>query len=461
MNGYPGRIDARMVALLAAAVLVTVMVAGGASMTRPSVSVSVAVGVVLAFVAFVNMEVAIHILILSMLLGPEFIVGEIRGPVAARGLTLRMDDLLLVVITLGWFARTVSLGRVLFIRTPLNKPIGYYLLACTLSTGIGMVAGRVDLATGFLFVLKYVEYFVVYFMVVNSIESEAQMRRFITTAFVTAGLVAVFAIAQIPAGGRVTAPFEGRAGEPNTLGGYLVFLIAIASGLALTTRAPRNIRWLGLGALLFVPLLYTLSRSSYLALLPLYGALLFLSVRKIPLLVAFLVGALLVFTIFPARVGERITSTFTQPEQPGQMYIGGVRLDTSTSARLTSWKEGMKGWITHPLLGFGVTGFRFMDAQFPRVLVETGLLGLGTFLLLLGVIGREAYRIYRSIPEGLHKGLVLGYLAGFAALIGHAIGANTFIIVRIMEPFWLFTAMVLMLPTVLGVGREVEARRLA
>jgi hypothetical protein len=40
----------------------------------------------------------------------------------------------------------------------------------------------------------------------------------------------------------------------------------------------------------------------------------------------------------------------------------------------------------------------------------------------------------------------MGYLAGFAGLLTHGIGANTFIIVRIMEPFWFFTAIVVMLP---------------
>jgi len=37
-------------------------------------------------------------------------------------------------------------------------------------------------------------------------------------------------------------------------------------------------------------------------------------------------------------------------------------------------------------------------------------------------------------------------LAGFIGLLVHAIGANTFIIVRIMEPFWFALGMVVMMP---------------
>jgi hypothetical protein len=37
-------------------------------------------------------------------------------------------------------------------------------------------------------------------------------------------------------------------------------------------------------------------------------------------------------------------------------------------------------------------------------------------------------------------------MAGFIGLLFHATAANTFIIVRIMEPFWFTAGMVMMLP---------------
>jgi len=32
---------------------------------------------------------------------------------------------------------------------------------------------------------------------------------------------------------RASAPFEGAQGEPNTLGGYLIFMLSLMVGLAL------------------------------------------------------------------------------------------------------------------------------------------------------------------------------------------------------------------------------------
>jgi hypothetical protein len=40
----------------------------------------------------------------------------------------------------------------------------------------------------------------------------------------------------------------------------------------------------------------------------------------------------------------------------------------------------------------------------------------------------------------------MGFLAGFVGLLFHAVGSNSFIIVRIMEPFWFVLAMVIMMP---------------
>jgi len=129
------------------------------------------------------------------------------------------------------------------------------------------------------------------------------------------------------------------------------------------------------------------------------------------------------------------------------MRIGGVKFDTSTSARFGSWIGALTtDFIKRPLLGWGVTGKGFMDAQIPRVLVETGLIGLAAFLYLLYSIFKAAYQRLKESVDSHSKGLIAGYLSGFIALIFHCIGANTFIIVRIMEPFWLFTGIMIVLP---------------
>jgi len=405
-------------------------------------------GLIIFTVSFTNIEWGLYLLIFSMLLSPEFITGETSVESLARGVTLRLEDFLLVVIGLSWLARNAvdkELG--LFLKTPLNKAILFYILVCVLSTGFGIIAGRVELKTGSLFVLKYIEYFIVFFMMVNHVRSADQVKRFIICLFITCFIASIIGAFQIPGGGRVSAPFEGEIGEPNTFGGYLLFMGCVAGGILAKTD---NLKTKQVMAVLIFciipPFLFTQSRTSYLAIVPALLVLGYMTDRRL-IILGLLVIALGVSPLFlPKAVKNRIMFTFTQPEEQGQIRIGDLRLDTSTSARLQSWKEALMDFPQHPLLGYGVTGYPLVDAQYPRVLVETGILGLTAFLYLIYAIFKLTLQSLKQVKTLFSQGLVIGFLSGFVGLVVHAIGANTFIIVRIMEPFWFFVGIVAVLP---------------
>jgi O-antigen ligase len=416
----------------------------------PTKTLALAGGVIIFVLSFVSTQIALYILIFSMLLSPEFIVGGTEGATLGRGITLRVDDLLVAVIGFSWLARmAINKELGLFLKTPLNRPIAYYILVCVASTLLGALFGRLDLKTGFLFVLKYFEYVVIYFMVANYFKDRAQLKSFVWAMLLTCLIVSVVSMTQIPEGGRISAPFEGKVGEPNTYGGYLVFMISIAMGLALMEESFRKRIMAFILVILFsIPLLYTQSRSSYLAAIPAVLSFLWLSKRKQWIPPVLLLVALLLPFMAPKVTKDRVSYTFTQGVgRPDAVTVAGVQLDTSTSARILSWQEAIRDLAQHPVLGFGVTGYRFVDAQYVRVAAETGFLGLLIFLLLLGTILRESYRIFKVSHDPFDKGLAIGFLAGFTGLLFHAIGANTFIIVRIMEPFWFIAAMVMMIPS--------------
>jgi hypothetical protein len=424
------------------------LVSQGLTLTRFEYALGfVAAGAVFLLV-FVRTEVGLYLALLSMLLSPEFAVGGRGALVEQREVVLRAEDLLLIVIALSWMAKTAvnkELGVVL--KTPLNRPIAAYIATHFLATLVGYLTGTVKSAAGFFYVLKYAEYFVIYYMVVNNVQDRFQARRLIRVAFFAAVVVSLIGIAQIPSGQRVSAPFEGEAGEPNTFGGYLLLMMALAAGVALEAGALR-VRLLsaGLAALMFVPFLYTQSRASYLAVLPAYLTLVALTRRRrlaVGLLLVGLVGGV-VFT--PAPVSKRILDTFReQPYQP-TVRIGGVPFDPSTSERLLAMKSAFEGWTKRPFLGYGVTGFHFMDTQYFRTLVETGGVGFLALLYLLWMVWKSAFQTYRREEDPSFRGLAAGFLAGFVGLLVHAIGSNTFIIIRIMEPFWFFVGLFVVWP---------------
>ena len=130
------------------------------------------------------------------------------------------------------------------------------------------------------------------------------------------------------------------------------------------------------------------------------------------------------------------------------VQIGDLALDPSASVRLRSWGAAFEAFRQLPLLGHGVTGFGFIDAQYFRILAECGLLGLLSFGALVILLLWHTWRAGSRLSTPLWRGMSAGFLAALVGLLVHAIGANTFIIVRIMEPFWLFAGLVMVAPLI-------------
>ena len=171
------------------------------------------IGFLVLAISFFSPEFGVSLLIASMLLSPEFGAGaagsggNVEG---SRSVVIRLDDILLVILSVSWFARTAihkELG--LIVSNSLNRPIAVYVLSCFISTIIGYMNGNVTGKIGIFFVIRYIEYFVVFFIALNVLDSPKKMHRFMKIAFFTSIAIALYGMWQIPSGVRVSAPFEG------------------------------------------------------------------------------------------------------------------------------------------------------------------------------------------------------------------------------------------------------------
>ncbi len=436
--------DSLVIAVLAAAIAL------GLTLTTPTVGMQAVIGFLIVLTAFTSVPAALYLLIASMLLSPEIAIGRIEGRgVGGRELSFRMDDILLIVIGVSWLVKNIVYRELaLFRETPLNRPIAVYMVICVISTLVGVLNGHVRPLTGFFFVLKYFEYFFVFFMVVNHVRSQQQVVGLVVTLLTIGLIVSLYAISQISTGQRASAPFEGEIGEPNTLGGYLVFLLAIMTGLLLHVQfGPIRIALLVLAGFALLALMTTLSRSSYLAGVVLLMTVGFTQWRRPRVLTLLLVVIALVPLLAPANVKQRVNETFFGRQYGGEIKVGHVGLDLSTTERLKSWAYVLKDWVHDPILGRGITGYAWADAQYVKIIGETGLAGLVAFGFIIYRLWRCARESFLSETDPFAKGLAHGFLLALVAMLAHGIGANTFIIIRIMEPFWLCAGLVMLLPT--------------
>lgn len=412
-----------------------------------NIPLAILLGTSVVVLTFISPDVGLIVLIFSMLLSPEIKVAGVPG----RAVTIRFDDFLVFLVFFTWLVRMGINKEIGLIKhTPLNAPMLYYIGACIISSGWGAVRNDVNWKSSMFFILKFVEYFMIYFLVSNIIRDEKQIKRFLIAGMITFIIVTIYGYTQVGFG-RVSAPFDEN--EPATYGAYIVFVLAIIFGLFIYAETlTQQIVFAGLFLFALQPFLYTYSRASYIGFFVMSIFLsLFSGKKRIFLFVALACFLVFLPILLPDSVKQRIQETFYGNTM--QTQFGSLHLDESSMARLNSWKAVIfEKWTKHFLFGFGITGLGFVDSQYVRVLGELGVVGAIIFLWLMVSIMKNAWQVYMMEHPSWIKGLTIGFIGGYIGLLAHALGSNTFIIVRVMEPFWFMTAVIIALPRIIQQG---------
>lgn len=419
--------------------------------------IMVLMGIAIFAVSFVNTEVALFFLIFSMLLSPEFSAGS----AGARDIAIRGDDVFLGVVLLGWIARmAVNKDLALFKYTPLNWPLTIFAVFGLISTLAGMLSGFVKPLVGFFYWLKAVEYFLLFSMVSNIVVSKKQAKRYIYMILGVAVIACLYAWFQRMSGvARVTTPFEGESGEANTLGGYIVMIMLFCLGIFLNVRDKFERSIVVCLLVVAAPvLLFTLSRGSWLAFVPASVVLGLITPRgKFFYSLLAVAAVLFAASLFPQEVKDRFYYTFE--EQREYTFMGyRVTLDESAAARVDSWQKSYRKMMRSPIIGRGYGSVRLVDNQYARILEELGVIGILLFFWFIIRIFRIAFWLRRNYDpdDCFFKGLICGYIAAVVSLLFHSFSAATFIIIRIMMPFWFVTGIIIKLPYLMGDKNNIE-----
>ncbi|MCK9594967.1 MAG: O-antigen ligase family protein [Candidatus Omnitrophica bacterium] len=405
-------------------------------------------------ISFFRTDIALVIILFSMLLSPELRAGD----VPSRAINIRVEDMLIFVVFLGWMAKMAVRKELGFLRkNPLNSPILIYSTICVISSLLGLMEGRIVLKESVLYLLKYFEYFLLFFMVSNNLRTSRQARIYIFLLFVTCFVVCVLAWLQMPSGQRLSTPFEEGGGEPNTLAGYLILMMAmILAFLFYAKRHNHKLLWSSFFCFAAIPFVFTLSREGWFSFFPMILAFIFLHKKSRFLMIMALIVGVIVFPYFmPKKVYDRVQDTF-EKHKTYHLLGKSFTVSESTAARIDAWEQGFTKLAQRPILGSGVPGGGTIDNQYTRVLTETGTLGFLTFSWIVLLLFRLANKTYREMDDDFSKAVSLGLMCGFVGLLAQSLGAAVFVLIRIMEPFWFLAAIVTVLPEIVAEEKGLE-----
>ncbi len=335
-------------------------------------------------------------------------------------------DLMLLAIALGLKRR----GLPVFLKTPFNRILVVYVVF----TYLWLWRGMLHLSSGPPLWFddrrlqdwkNYVVMFLLMFLTASAIRTKRQIQVLLAVMFLSVFLLDKYFLGTVQGRDFSQFSYDSRfAGAMGYAGvnGFAAFQAQISTFLlAFALTLPGLLVKTGTSFLLgmnVLCLIYALSRGGYAAFL--LGCLFLGLVRNrmvLVLLAAFLVSWQ---ALVPVAVKERIFMT-----------TGEDGMDHSAASRLGLWEEAMKTFDGDPVFGTGFNTYAYQENyegyqdthnMYVKVLVETGVVGISIFLLLLWKMYRAGWRLYRTSRDPLFRALGIA----FAGLMVSAGLANFF-----------------------------------
>jgi O-antigen ligase len=225
--------------------------------------------------------------------------------------------------------------------------------------------------------------------------------------------------------GNVAVQYEGRysATGVNANDVALILILGMPIGLPIAMQLlfsiPRNLKGFLQKAInfLYIPLsifaiILTGSRTSIIAIIPftifLIGTQRIKFERKILIFIVLFVSLLIFLPLVPPAVIQRIGT------------VGQSIAAADMGGRVTMWRKSIEVLAQHPVLGVGGGAVDQMIGgavhnTFLSIAAETGIVGLGLFLTILGLVVYEAFRLPKRI-SALWLAIFMTWLIGIVSL---------------------------------------------
>jgi O-antigen ligase len=354
-----------------------------------------------------------------------------------------LDAVLLAVFGV-WLARVFTRAQEGFAFSPLDLPLMIFILLAFAAFIAGTAHAGITKDTMRHF-LEIIIALALFFVVTNSVREYRQLRQILVVLILagfaasligvilyflphalTVRLLSMLSFVHYPSGWGVLWFIEDNPSlpmraistsvNPNVLGGLLILIVTLTTPQLFARKPIIARKWLVpmLGTML-ICLLLTFSRGSFVAI---GAALLVLGVvryRRLLPLMALVLGVILILP----QTREYIF----------HLQAGLMLQDRATLMRLGEYKDALRLISRYPWLGVGFGGTPSIDIYigvsnvYLLIAEEMGLIGLGAFLLIMGVFFAYAWVAWRRMERGSDaEPLLLGL---GVALLGAMVGGIT------------------------------------
>ena len=295
----------------------------------------------------------------------------------------------------------------------------YFCLACVLA-----VTTSVDLESSLKHLKKLLQ-FVIFFWVANTVQDEKQ-RDFLIKLTIVAGVAAALNGLVEGWGLGLTQDYkiQGTTSAPSTFAGIIMIAGLVTLGRFLFQK-PKEYWVLGSIGIIGLCLLVSLTRQAWLGFFMGAIFLVFFWNKKYLFLIPLLLVGLLLYG---------------SPAIKYRLHTFANLQDIQLQERVATWKGGWKIFKDHPITGCGfkcvdsihpqypdpstyIAHYRGMHSNIFQLMVDTGIVGLGSWIFIWVAYFIEIFKRWRILPEETSQDNARGILMGSsAAVFGFLVG---------------------------------------
>ena len=288
-----------------------------------------------------------------------------------------------------------------------------FCLACFLS-----IIASIDLESSIKHLKKLVQ-FVIFFWVVNTVQDRKQRDLLISLLIIAGVIVALNGLSPyLNTDYSISQRLKGTLSKESTFSGVLMLAGLVVLGQCLFYK-PKKYWLIGSVGVIALCLIMTMTRQAWLGFFLGTVFLVFYWNKKYLLIFPLLLIAALLLS--PEKIKDRMYS-FTNLK------------DSSLHQRVSSWKGGWKIFKDHPVTGCGFKCVDYIHSQYPdptgnvarfrgmhsnifQLLVDTGVVGFGTWLSIWIVYFIEVFKRLRALANKKPQDNVIGILMGGSAAV--------------------------------------------